>query len=821
MAETDPTVGVVFDQLADASDIAEDVKDLVVGALLDELDAAIDGDVEAPQRRPGDEQPPAPAKAYLGEITVEGFRGIGRACTLPLQPGPGLTLVVGRNGSGKSSFAEAAEIAVTGECSRWADRKSKIWQEGWANLHAGDAPRISVDIAVDGEPGTRAITGQWANGNDLTAVEWEIRSSGGGDPQPQATLGWEEPLALYRPFLSYNELGSLLEEGPSRLYDALASILGLDALTEAAKRLADLKKARADAAKATKAEAKLLATTLAGIDDDRAQQAATCLKGTRWDLDRLATLVLGDTGTADTESAHLARLSELTGPDGDRAGEIAAALRSALTARADIEGTDADRAHRTAELLRMALDLHAAHGDMDCPVCGDGRLDDARAGVLTDEAAELLRQSGAARSADAALAAAVEDARRLLAAVPSSLAPAADGGVTLDELDVARSAWEAWTDAPDEDPAALADHLEQRVVEVADATAALATAAVERHRELEDLWRPWATQLAAFLPAAEDAQASDALGKRLKQAEDWLRAVGDEIRDQRFEPVAEQVKQTWAVLRQNSSVEIADVVLAGSKTRRRVDVQVNVDDVDGVALGVMSQGELHALALSLFVPRATLPASPFGFLLIDDPVQAMDPARVDGLASLLDDLATTRQVVVFTHDDRLPDACRRLGLDARVIEVTRRPSSVVEVREAGHPAYTHLNDAWGVAKSAKVPEDVVRRVVPGLCRHAVEAACMDVSRRRLLAAGTPHAEVEDTLAAQATFLQQLALALLGDPDKAGDVMGTVNSRWGGRAGDTVMLCNKGTHGVAGTFSGVRAKDLVSDTRTLVDHLLEL
>src|SRR5690606_11550953 len=128
------------------------------------------------------------------------------------------------------------------------------------------------------------------------------------------------------------------------------------------------------------------------------------------------------------------------------------------------------------------------------------------------------------------------------------------------------------------------------------------------------LWRPWATQLAAFLPAAEDAQASDALGKRLKQAEDWLRAVGDEIRDQRFEPVAEQVKQTWAVLRQNSSVEIADVVLAGSKTRRRVDVQVNVDDVDGVALGVMSQGELHALALSLFVPRATLPASPFGFL---------------------------------------------------------------------------------------------------------------------------------------------------------------------------------------------------------------
>lgn len=98
---------------------------------------------------------------------------------------------------------------------------------------------------------------------------------------------------------------------------------------------------------------------------------------------------------------------------------------------------------------------------------------------------------------------------------------------------------------------------------------------------------------------------------------------------------------------------------------------------------------------------------------------------------------------------------------------------------------------------------------------------MDVSRRRLLAAGTPHAEVEAALAGQTTFLKQLALALLGDPEKAGDVMSAVNSKWGGRAGDTVMLCNKGAHGVAGTFSGGRAKDLVSDTRALVDHLLDL
>jgi len=81
-----------------------------------------------------------------------------------------------------------------------------------------------------------------------------------------------------------------------------------------------------------------------------------------------------------------------------------------------------------------------------------------------------------------------------------------------------------------------------------------------------------------------------------------------------------------------------------------------VDGAPGAALGVMSQGEVNALALSVFLPRATVSASPFRFLIIDDPVQAMDPAKVDGLARVLEDVSRTRQVLVFTHDDRLPEA---------------------------------------------------------------------------------------------------------------------------------------------------------------------
>ena len=55
----------------------------------------------------------APRIAFLRTITVEGFRGIGPKATLDLTPGPGLILVVGRHGSGKSSFAEGLELLLT------------------------------------------------------------------------------------------------------------------------------------------------------------------------------------------------------------------------------------------------------------------------------------------------------------------------------------------------------------------------------------------------------------------------------------------------------------------------------------------------------------------------------------------------------------------------------------------------------------------------------------------------------------------------------------------------------------------------------------
>jgi len=187
-----------------------------------------------------------------------------------------------------------------------------------------------------------------------------------------------------------------------------------------------------------------------------------------------------------------------------------------------------------------------------------------------------------------------------------------------------------------------------------------------------------------------------------------------------------------------------------------------------------------------------VPDSPFRFLVIDDPVQSMDPAKVDGLARVLSQTAVDRQVIVFTHDTRLADAVRRLNLPATVWEVARRENSVVELRKADDAARRALEDARSLLKTAALPAGVATRVVPGLCRSALEAALVQMIRRRRLAAGVRHGKVEEEIDAARGPYELAALAFLGDPSRTGDVLSRINGygRW---AGDAFQACKAGGH----------------------------
>jgi hypothetical protein len=162
----------------------------------------------------------------------------------------------------------------------------------------------------------------------------------------------------------------------------------------------------------------------------------------------------------------------------------------------------------------------------------------------------------------------------------------------------------------------------------------------------------------------------------------------------------------------------------------------------------------------------------------------MDPAKVDGLARVLDRIGQTRQVIVFTHDDRLPEAVRRLGLKARILNVNRREGSRVDVVPASDPTKRYLDDAFAVAMDRRAGDVVRRRAIPVLCRMAVESACKDVFMGRRYGRGERRDDVETAWQDARTTRQRIALALRDDA--SADVERWLGERPSRRAANAVV-----------------------------------
>jgi hypothetical protein len=236
-----------------------------------------------------------------------------------------------------------------------------------------------------------------------------------------------------------------------------------------------------------------------------------------------------------------------------------------------------------------------------------------------------------------------------------------------------------------------------------------------------------------------------------------------------------------------------------------------VDDTPAPAFGVLSQGELNALGLALFLPRATSDESPFRFVVIDDPVQAMDSHKVDGLAELLHDLAKTRQVVVFTHDPRLPEAVRRMQIPVTVLEVERKTKSVVSVHTALDPVSQYLADAHAAShEEQRLGRQMAGMLVAGHCRAALEAACTRSIRRRRLKAGGAHSDVDDLLRETKGLHNLMTLAMYDNTYQGNEVLRRLNGV-GSRAADAFQSLKKGSHGDLGAYQHA-LDDLMRDTR---------
>ena len=503
MATVNNDLTAWIEERIDADSTLDDAVGLLVLAALegeDELDDYLRRGASARRddaHRPDEAAVPATG-AFLRSLQVTGFRGIGPTATLTLEPVPGLTVVAGRNGSGKSSIAEGLEMVLTGGTYRWKNKKSTQWSERWRNVHHDGDTQVTAEMIEEGA-GPIVVRTRWATdtadvNNHVTTAQ---RTANGtkGPNQDVAALGWGPSLETYRPMLSYDELGGLLEAGPSELYDAIAKVLGTEQLAEALAhikaRLGQLTAPQKTAA----AERRTLQTEADGLDDERAQAVAPLLKKTVPDTTAIRDLATGVT-QPDRVVASLRALSQLQTPDPGHVSTAAEQLRAAVTGMAEAGEAEAARRVARLDIRRQALRLHAQHGEQTCPVCNQGTLDDAwlqtSRDLVAHEEAELQELS----DARAELAAARQALRALAQRRPATTdrAPVEEVATALADL---RTTWN------DSSPPPTATwhwrttsqlHAEELATKAGTVRAAASAALGER----DDAWGPLAGRIAAW-----------------------------------------------------------------------------------------------------------------------------------------------------------------------------------------------------------------------------------------------------------------------------------------------------------------------------------
>ncbi|MHC5902413.1 AAA family ATPase [Streptomyces sp. S6] len=738
----------------------------------------------------------------LRSITAAGWRGIGPRTTLELPPGPGLVVVAGPNGSGKSSFAEAAETALTGRNSRWDGRRATDWQKGWRNLHSPDVtPEVRVELAA-GERGEAITVRRTWHGLKVDEARTRVEGEDGSERKLEEVVD-ADALDLARPFLPYSELGSMINGTLGGLHDAFFKLLGLELLAEFDGRVKDAASECEQTIKHADALTAQLLDALGTVDDPRAREAAQALSGARRDLGRVRALLESRTPAAEAELARLRQHASLAGPDLAEVSGAVARLREAAAGAEEARYGSAEEARRLARLLEAAVEHQRRSRGTDCPVCGaENRLDRAWAEQARAEVERLQTEAVGAEAARQEVAVAVRAAHDLVQPVPVWLRG---------ETSPLTAMWQEWAQCRDiAHPRELADRVERAVGALDDACRQVREEASGRLAEHDGAWQPFAVRLAEWLGAEGSAEAARDRRKHARKARTWLRPIIDELRDERLRPFAQRSQEVWQKLCEHSSVTLGSVTLAGTPGRGKVELGVSVDDMSAPAYSVMSQGELHSLALSLFLPRATHADSPFGFLVIDDPVQSMDPEKVEGLARVLDACARDRQVIVFTHDTRLQHAVAHLGISATVLRVSRQTDSVVDVETLTDPVEQALAEARAVSLDPDLPQDVADHVLPAMCRVAVEAACLETARRRLRdEKGLGLGAIEKRVESLERTKSYVSLALLGDEQQhaRAAVERICPGGWA-----LIETFNSGAHMPLSTVDD--RKDLVRRTKTL-------
>ncbi len=745
---------------------------------------------------------------YLRSIHVRGHIGVGRdAVDLPLTPGPGLTIVSARNGTGKTSIADGVRHNLSGGITR----SYEVLTE---NVHYHER-----DIVVTVSNGAREV--QIMCGRDAI-VHW--REPAGA----LATLpsDWTEAFARYMPVLLYPEVSQVIHD-PATLHTFLRDALELTALQELQAALKPMREAGRSALRAVTSAHEQASDGVMGVGH---QELAALLGecGPTADdsvIEQIRTVI---TGLPDSAPPPLALPDLWAVCDASRAVATAALERLAAAHDSSVTGAEAVRDALTKLLAQKASPLadNRAHDDV-CPVCqaqGRGWRELATREVTRLSCLTMELREAEAMAAEAledlagALPAAVNDpARRVLGALDD---PEVDRRIAqwdrlvgrrtqLSAATISANALAALLDEATDLAAWYAPQREQILLQRDELVAAQAT--VRTHVQT------WLEALAKARPALDRLQVANRLNDRVDK---WLKTARADI----FEPIGEQVKELWTVLNSDADLKLTDISLRGG-TQRQMGVTLGLVD-GGVALpagknssAVLSTGQRNALSLATYLPRATQPQSPFGFLVLDDPIHAFDTWRVRYLADCLLKLSERFQVVVFTHDDRLWQALRAIGARPTHVRMDRRADRhpQVKVSTVVSPGLHLLNDLQRVLAAetdtaAIGSPEAVTSMALAMCRQALDTEVVtqiEILGRRLQ---IPQATVAEHMKGARRTADQLRL-LNSYAQRAGLPPVSVAPY-----GSTIKALNGGAHGC---YPLGDLKRWVQDSRRLIKDVARI
>lgn len=678
----------------------------------------------------------------LIRVAVQGYQGVTEPLTIDLDPSPGITVLIGRNGSGKSSVADAIETALHGEPRAPSTTGSGGNAPLWDREHCHrDADEAHVEVTLLAGPETLTLGVRL--GSDGTITRSAVHAKGGTRTEVDlAATPWSSALAGHRPVFGYATVERQVQRARN-LREFLEPLLAFGGCFEELQRAVDAAGTASAAAQKQWSQARTQAQQrVAQVDRERSGNE---LPDIEWpevtdDPDTwLATVQLTDSGTATPEItlAHHDRLH--------------AAAGAAATALDELETAETAPAADPilARLTSPLTDLHRAAGHLDqhgdtCPVCrqpADGWPDtlaatlDATSAARADDA-PFRKRLGELRDAvdtDLALIERVVTPDGAAHALHAAAAPALAVGAALRR--------------------ALDDHGRRAVTEVRTAVRAAhtqltsagwreAVTAIADHTDRRRQWlRARRAAVDPFLGVWREVDAEAAAAPSWTAADKCLRALQDQLRTERTRSLRALADTSVRALLADVGLTIRGLTVQTTKA----DVRIVDDNGVPMRLAQLSAGQRNALLLAPLLAVAR--GGPFGFLVLDDPVHAFDQIRVDRLAHLIHELAADRRVVVLTHDDRLKEhlLVRSPHHDARRVHRDHRTGAVTE--EPDPPMWQVLVDD-ARATSVKAPRATrattpVAALVRGFCRMALDDALRHfVLQEALGTSRDPHDDLE-------------------------------------------------------------------------------